>query len=121
MNKQAAVESFMRYAARVQRREEVRARMKDRTHVVYRCYNADGVLLYIGQTGDLPNRRSGHKCGSSWWPEVAEFKITRPMTRDAALRYEREAIRAERPEYNIIGTYKRALAEILGTPREYRV
>ncbi len=74
--------------------------MTERTHVIYRCFDNHGRLLYVGQTSNLANRRSGLKL-CAWWPDVAAVVATRPTTAKAALRYERIAIANENPRHNI--------------------
>lgn len=73
----------------------------ERTHVVYRCYDADGALLYVGFTGNLRERRRIHKARFGWWADVAQVTSTRPTTKTAAIRYERMTIRAEQPTINV--------------------
>lgn len=76
----------------------------NRTHVVYRVYDAPtNDLLYIGQTSDLKVRLWLHRAPSRspWWPSVENVEATRPTTKQAAIRYERMAIASDRPRHNI--------------------
>lgn len=69
---------------------------------VYRLYDADGTLLYIGCTENLEARRIQHTGYQQWWPMVASYRLTGPFeTRLAALTAERDAIKAEQPQFNI--------------------
>lgn len=72
-----------------------------RTHVVYRCYAADGELLYVGRTSNLRSRCYGHQ-STPWWPMIVKTTSTRLMTAAASRRYERIAIRTETPKYNVM-------------------
>jgi hypothetical protein len=70
--------------------------------VIYRFYDADRTLIYLGMTGGDPTSRwTRHRYRSSWW-HLAAFvsvaHVTPNRTKRAEL--EREAIRAERPLHN---------------------
>lgn len=67
---------------------------------VYRHFDADGVLLYIGIAKDPAQRSEQHGYHSRWWRFVADTTVTWFDTRDAALNEEREAIGRERPVFN---------------------
>jgi hypothetical protein len=41
------------------------------SHCVYQLFNADGILLYVGSSGNLWYRIGQHAAGRPWWPEVA--------------------------------------------------
>lgn len=69
--------------------------------VVYRLFNVEGDLLYIGQTGDISVRLRNHKHDKPWWDEVAEMRTTPYLSKGAAVEAERVAIREERPRYNV--------------------
>jgi hypothetical protein len=43
----------------------------DLGHYVYRFYDSQGVLLYIGSTGNLWHRIGRHAAEREWWAEVA--------------------------------------------------
>lgn len=71
------------------------------THVLYRFYDANSVLLYIGITNNPPARFRQHRGAKSWWDAVANIKLETCGSRDALLAAERAAIKAEKPKYNI--------------------
>lgn len=70
-------------------------------HYVYRHYNDDGVLLYVGCTYDPRTRRAGHKQSSWWFPQRATTRLTVYPNRLHALRVEREVIGSEHPLWNV--------------------
>lgn len=71
---------------------------------VYRCYAGDGSLLYVGSTRDLGQRLLAHTTGSVWASLVARVRAT--VHSDLAGRaVERDAIRTERPRFNIHGRW----------------
>jgi hypothetical protein len=71
-------------------------------HVLYRCFDSDGGLLYIGITGDPGNRFAVHECLTPWWADVAKIDQDSDHASRAELEEaERAAIRAEHPFYNV--------------------
>lgn len=75
-------------------------------HFLYRCYDADGILLYIGCTNNVKRRLAAHRTGSakaSRWlaARIASHEVEGPLPgRDAARDAERNAIRNEQPVLN---------------------
>lgn len=70
-------------------------------HFVYRLYNRDRRLLYVGCTYDVRKRLGLHLNRTPWYPEVATHKVEGPFaTRTEALAREQEVIRREAPRYN---------------------
>lgn len=68
---------------------------------MYRLWAADDSLLYIGITDRGREREREHARTKSWWPEVHHVTVEHIATR-AELRFrEAEAIRKERPRYNV--------------------
>lgn len=76
--------------------------MADDVHVLYRFFNADGDLLYVGMTKNPGQRLAGHSSNQSWWREVANVTMEHCDTRAALKRAERDAIRNESPKYNVV-------------------
>lgn len=69
-------------------------------HVVYRFYDEEDVLLYVGVTSDLPARVSGHRLYSQWFSDAARSEVDKFDTRDLAELNEAEQIRELRPLAN---------------------
>lgn len=67
---------------------------------VYRHFDKDGTLLYIGMSKSALSRLTGHMRTAPWIWSVARVEIERHETRRAALDAERAAIRAETPLFN---------------------
>lgn len=72
-----------------------------KTHCVYRHYDADGNLLYVGCAKDVKARQSGHKATSKWFPLVDRIDVSEPMEMKEAFQAEREAIWDENPDFNL--------------------
>lgn len=68
---------------------------------LYRHFNENDVLLYVGISKNAIARLRGHK-DKCWYDEIAYITIQRHETRQAALRSEAIAIRDEGALYNIV-------------------
>lgn len=68
---------------------------------LYRYFDADDTLLYIGIAQDLAHRENGHIKSSVWMQLTARSTIERFPDRPEALAAEREAIETEHPIFNI--------------------
>jgi len=68
--------------------------------VVYRFYNANHELLYVGCSSDFLTRMASHRLSRDWFDEVA--KVTVAHFDDTLTAYEMEsvAIATEHPRYN---------------------
>lgn len=71
--------------------------------VVYRCYDDEGALLYIGSSINLRQRVRGHRGATRWWDEVVRVEAESYPTETAARIAEAHAIRDELPERNKYG------------------
>ncbi|MBC22308.1 MAG: hypothetical protein CMJ32_00120 [Phycisphaerae bacterium] len=67
---------------------------------LYRHYNRDGCLLYVGVTDDLSARTEAHERGSDWFASVARTDIQWCLSREHALALEAVAIVHEKPAHN---------------------
>lgn len=72
--------------------------------VVYRFFDDDDSLLYVGMTIDSGRRYGDHRRRQPWWGEVTRIMIERHPDRQAARRAELLAIRTEQPRYNVADT-----------------
>lgn len=69
--------------------------------VVYRMYDREGVLLYIGRTGDLRQRLMAHRRQKPWFGQVWELRIEPFATWGESRRAELSAIYAEGARHNV--------------------
>lgn len=80
-------------------------RISTKPTAVYRMYDAQGALLYVGQSvnpATRPMQLSDHR---RWVTDIASMTLHWFPTRQDALREEERAIRAEKPLHNV--TYNR--------------
>ena len=88
----------------------------ERTHALYRFYDATGTLLYIGITADPGNRWRSHAQDKPWWQQVTNITVETHPTRTAVLDAERAAIIAEKPTHNIVHNRRRSSRSLPSTP-----
>lgn len=69
---------------------------------LYRFYDIDGRLLYVGISLNAAMRAAQHRAEKSWWPDVARMDVERHSDRATALEAERQAIVDERPRHNVV-------------------
>lgn len=69
-------------------------------HFVYRLYDAQDRLLYIGVTGNPKKRMQQHAREKKWWGEVSRTAVQCFDTREESEAAEAEAIASEGPVYN---------------------
>jgi hypothetical protein len=68
--------------------------------LLYRLFDGDGVLLYIGISDNLKQPMSMHAAEKPWWPRVANMTVEIWPSREAADAAETAAIRDEQPLFN---------------------
>lgn len=69
-------------------------------NVLYRFFDAEGVLLYVGATTNPALRFDNHSRAQPWWPEVATITLQHCFDWDELDTEETRAIRTENPKYN---------------------
>lgn len=77
---------------------------------VYRHYDADGRLLYVGAARSFGNRTQTHLRESEWVSQSVRAEAVFYPTRAEALDAEMAAIQAEKPIYNTVRN-RRSLAK----------
>lgn len=78
-------------------------------HTLYRFWNKDSELLYIGISLNAIARLSQHSKDKDWYQEVASITMEHFGSREELEKAERESIFKERPRYNIV--YNHSLVE----------
>lgn len=84
---------------------------------LYRHYDANGSLLYVGISLSTVHRLGQHAYHSDWFKTISRVSIETFPTREAALLAERKAITEEGPLHNKHHTRPQELPE-LGRPSE---
>lgn len=74
--------------------------------LLYRYYNKDDELLYVGVTADNTKRESQHRRDSFWFGEIAFARYEYFDTREEVLEAEAKAIASEQPKHNVKGTHR---------------
>lgn len=71
---------------------------------LYRFYDSQGTLLYVGISLGAAQRASQHRADKEWWPQVARMDVQHlgNVTRPEAEAIERQAIVDERPKHNVV-------------------
>lgn len=68
---------------------------------VYRMYDKNKQLLYVGKTDNFRNRVNAHKRGSKWFNDVKHVTLDFDfIDREAVTEAEQAAIFNEQPRYN---------------------
>lgn len=70
---------------------------------LYRLFDSDDRLLYVGIARDPEQRMRQHRRDKRWFPAVVRADIEWLEQRSHALEAELAAIRQERPVYNLVG------------------
>lgn len=84
---------------------------------LYRHFDAEGRLLYVGITVDPVARLRNHKLNAPWARDIARVEVSVAFgSREEAEDAERRVIRAEAPTYNTVHT-----ADVLKEERAARV
>lgn len=76
----------------------------DGIQVLYRHFNKNGELLYVGISLNSINRLSQHKKNAHWFNDIARIELEQFPTRESALEAEKQAIINEKPLHNVHGS-----------------
>lgn len=79
----------------------MRSKAAGQRTALYRFFDQRGQLLYVGITDNLGQRWSAHMREKVWWPQVHKQNSEWLPSREAAEAAEKQAIKTERPLYNI--------------------
>ncbi len=70
-------------------------------YYLYRHFDSEDILLYVGMSLSAINRLSKHKSNSAWFASIKRVEIEQFSTKEEVLAAERIAIIQEKPLYNI--------------------
>ena len=86
--------------------------MRKKTQL-YRHFDADRNLLYVGVTSNIDVRNASHKVNSHWFSAIDIIESEEFPDRSSAVAAELSAIKEESPKWNVIGNPN----AIAGQPR----
>ena len=86
-------------------------------YVLYRIYDTDDELLYIGATINPGGRFNDHARAQPWWDEAATIRLEHFDSLEALLAAEDAAIRLDGPQYNVLPAIIRPWASKPRRPR----
>lgn len=75
---------------------------RDEPHFLYRVFDDEHALLYVGCTVDPQRRFAEHRSRAPWFARADHVEWEAHPNRIAARRAERETIRREEPEHNLV-------------------
>jgi excinuclease UvrABC nuclease subunit len=88
---------------------------------LYRFYDAEGSLLYVGITKFFEPRLKQHYKNAEWFFETAHVRLEHYQTRQEVELAETRAIQTERPRYNLAKSIDKEVAlDALALLRETR-
>ena len=87
------------------------------TTSLYRFFDPEGRLLYVGISGVVVIRLHQHAREKGWWTEVVAVMVDHFPTREAARAAELQAIRDEKPKYNVADLVERVQPPRVGMRR----
>lgn len=82
---------------------------RKKTHCLYRMFDSNGDLLYVGISCNPPVRIKQHSRDKDWFPEVRTITLESFHTRDELEQAEKRSIQTEHPKYNVM--HSRPLVE----------
>lgn len=68
---------------------------------LYRHFNSNGELLYVGRSLNAVARQVSHKNKAEWWDEVSRIEIERFPNEVDVRAAERSAVETENPKFNV--------------------
>jgi hypothetical protein len=83
---------------------------------LYRHFDANGTLLYVGISLSAIGRLQAHKGSSHWSNNIARVTIENFPTREMALAAEVRAIQSERPLHNVVHAGQASMPTV---PKEF--
>lgn len=81
--------------------DEIQSSRHDGTTSVYRYFDKNGILIYVGITGRGMARNSEHNKTQEWWQYVTRQEVEHYATRRAAHNVEKQLIRQHHPPFNV--------------------
>lgn len=71
-------------------------------NILYRMFDSEGRLLYVGITMSPQIRLRDHRIQKPWFSEVVQIALEHFGSREELEAAERSAVRVESPRYNVV-------------------
>lgn len=95
--------------------EAITAKKAAAKTALYRHYNEQGQLLYVGISLQILSRTTKHRLNARWYEQITHIDIEWLASRALAEAAERTAIETENPLYNV--TYNKAPKHVAKEPQ----
>ncbi len=96
-----------------------------RVYLLYRMYDEDDNLLYVGMSGRLLTRLDNHWITKPWLRDLRKITVRQYPSQEKGLQAETQAIRREVPRYNRVHHPRRVLmprsVPVKGVVRTWKV
>lgn len=79
---------------------------------IYRHFDKEGTLLYIGTTANIFQRMLGHSRQSHWHDQIANITLEHCSSKKEAFKREAEAIFKETPLFNVRSQDPKSIEEL---------
>jgi predicted GIY-YIG superfamily endonuclease len=86
---------------------------------LYRHFDKDGILLYVGISLSAIHRLSQHRTSSSWVASIESVRIEKFETRKDAVDAEKSAIISEHPKHNKTHNITKSNADIVRCVKQH--
>lgn len=90
--------------------------MSERQYILYRWFDADGRLLYVGKSISVLARITRHRAASPFFQDAVSMTMERFPDAASLAAGEGAAIRAENPSHNIRGVAPREIPDMYSIP-----
>ena len=74
----------------------------NKTQYLYRHFDCDGQLLYVGISKDPAKRTGEHSSTAHWFDKISQITVEKFETRKQVIEAEKKAIQNENPLFNIV-------------------
>ena len=82
-----------------------RRRLRGLPTDVYRAYDSDGRLLYVGMSVNVFQRLKQHRYEAPWYSQVSSVRVEQYKDWRTARHVEGYAIKHEHPQWNVMSTW----------------
>ena len=88
--------------SQIERKNPKAATALKEDYVLYRFFDKDEMLLYVGITMNPVGRFKNHRWSKPWWTAISRISMEHFASVDEVKTAERNAIKSEHPIWNVI-------------------